>query len=269
MKIAICFSSQIRTGVHVAKNIKNYIGDLYQYCDFFVHTWDIETLSQNDLNTSNQDREIYDRDKNKPILVNKSVFNEFYSLYNPISMVVEPYFLSENEPFQGGIRYNKTINGYVLSLFESIYECNLLKKKHEDKFQFKYDYIIRMRPDLVIHPEKKLEYDLKELVSDDVILYAGHKRRDYNSNVWIEDIFWISKSEIIDKISNFYEYETKGNFNRNDLYYDWQKIMNNWVINDLNITPMVLKNSTMCPYYISDLKIDADIMGTEIYTRQY
>lgn len=268
MKIAICFSSQIRTGVHVAKNIKNYIGDLYQYCDFFVHTWDIETLSQNDLNTYNQDKKRYDRDINKPSLIDKSVFNEFYSLYNPISMVVEPYFLSENKPIVGGRRYNKKFNGYGLSLFESIYECNILKKGHEDKFQFKYDYVVRLRPDLVIHPSKSLIDDIKE-VGDGSLIYAGHKNRDYRSQIRIEDIFWISKSKIMDSVSDFYEYELKSKFIKDIDDYDWQKIMNNWVINDLNITPVVLKNSTMCPYYISDLKIDADIMGTEIYTRQY
>ena len=40
MRIAVCFSGQIRTGVQTAPNIKRYIGDLDPVCDYFVHTWD-------------------------------------------------------------------------------------------------------------------------------------------------------------------------------------------------------------------------------------
>lgn len=269
MRIAVCFSSQIRTGVITAPNIKNYIGDLYSFCDFFVHTWDIETLSQNDINSHNQDKTTFENNKNKPVIVKKEVFNKFYSLYNPISMVVEPYFSTNHLEVAGGRRYNKKIDGSVLSLFESIYECNLLKKNHEEKYGFKYDYVLRLRPDLVIHPRKKLETDISEVTQHNTLVYAGHKKRDYVNQHRIEDIFWISKSEILDQVSNFFEYESKSLFDKNNNQYDWQEVMNGWVINNLKISPIVLKDSTMCPYYISDLKINADVMGTEIYERQY
>jgi len=39
IKIAICFSGQIRTGVLTYKNISNFIGELIHQSDIFVHTW--------------------------------------------------------------------------------------------------------------------------------------------------------------------------------------------------------------------------------------
>ena len=39
MKIAVCFSGQIRTGIENHPNIKEFFGKLYNDCDFFIHTW--------------------------------------------------------------------------------------------------------------------------------------------------------------------------------------------------------------------------------------
>lgn len=266
MKIAVCFSGQIRTGVHVVKNIKNYIGDLYQYCDFFVHTWDVESISMNDLNTMISDGDLYQKNKNIVHKIDNSKFTNFYSIYNPISMVVEPYLMFNYRQLPGGRRYNNNTKSEVISLFESIHECNKLKINHEEKYNFKYDYVVRLRPDLVIHPEKSLEEDLFE-ISDDVLLFAGFKNRDYSNR--IDDIFWISKSEIMDKISPYYDYESKTNYDRESIDYDWQEVMFEWVNNILGIKPIKLKNSVICPYYISDLEMNVDVMGAEIYGRQY
>ena len=67
MKIAVCFSGQIRTGVQTAPNIKRYIGDLDTVCDYFVHTWDHQSPNHaaHDL-----------------VPVDKSVFSEFWSIRN-------------------------------------------------------------------------------------------------------------------------------------------------------------------------------------------
>ena len=39
--IAVCLSGQIRTGIYAAPNIKRFIGDLWDNCDFFIHTWNV------------------------------------------------------------------------------------------------------------------------------------------------------------------------------------------------------------------------------------
>jgi hypothetical protein len=252
------------------QNIKNYIGELYEKCDFFAHFWDIETISQNDLNSINSNTEEYGKLLNVPIKIDKKVFSEFYSIYSPLSMTVDSYFSTKYKSIPGGRRYSNNIKSDVIALFESVYECNKLKMDYEKKHNFKYDYVVRLRPDLVIHPEKSLKQDLIEffkIFDDNVLLFAGHKNKSYHNQ--IEDIFWISKSEVMDKVSSFYEYESKVDFNKNDKSYDWQSVMYDWVNGTLGVKSLRLENSVMCPYYISDLKTSTDIMGTEIYGRQY
>jgi hypothetical protein len=101
MKIAICFSGQIRTGVQTEPNIKRYIGDLLPICDFFVHTWD----HQSPPHTANA-----------LMLVDKSVFADFRRLYNPKSMTVEEY-LSKRAPngIWGGYRVDASTKKNTLA----------------------------------------------------------------------------------------------------------------------------------------------------------
>lgn len=38
MRIAVCFHGQLRTACHATPAIKSYLGDLWENCDFFIHT---------------------------------------------------------------------------------------------------------------------------------------------------------------------------------------------------------------------------------------
>ena len=48
MRIAICFSGGLRSSDQTSQYIKRYIGDLWDNCDFFLHTWDHESISDHD-----------------------------------------------------------------------------------------------------------------------------------------------------------------------------------------------------------------------------
>jgi hypothetical protein len=90
MRVAVCFSGQIRTGVVVAPNILRYIGDLLPQCDIFVHTWDIETQGTgyaNRLGAVSTNKEWHDA---RPV-ADKDRFAAFHKAYNPRVMVVEEY----------------------------------------------------------------------------------------------------------------------------------------------------------------------------------
>ena len=41
----------------------------------------------------------------------------------------------------------------TISMFEKIYKCNKLKSDYEKQFNFKYDIVIRMRPDIMIYSD--------------------------------------------------------------------------------------------------------------------
>ena len=214
MKIAICFSGQIRTGIICAPSILRYIGDLLPECDIFVHTWDINT----DPNKQKVD------DVTVLSSIDKSVFSDFYRLYNPITMVVEPYHLRKVSPQWGGARIDAKNQLSYVSMFESIYEANKLKMLHEQKHHFVYDRVIRIRADLTFHPSRSLRDDLiSSPIDDQTFVSEYHKGRD-NDFGKLEDIYWIATSPVMDKICNFNEIRA----NSSDPL-DWQVQMANWV----------------------------------------
>jgi hypothetical protein len=217
MKIAICFSGQIRTGVECSSNFLNYIGDLRSSCDFFVHTWDVETISMN-LHVD------IGKEANKPFVVDKSVFENFKEVYNPKKMVIDTYDSVETRNAPGGLRFNKKANAYVVSLFESIFYANELKKEYEKENNFKYDFVVRCRPDLIFSNSKSLKDDIEQ-AKEKLLLYGAHKRCFGVERV--EDIFWISKSDEMDCISNFYEFYSNHN-NYLGVNRDWQFVLSHY-----------------------------------------
>ena len=68
MKIAICLPGQLRTGLLTSDNILRYVGN-FSKCDFFIHTWNINTPSPGieitDLDAYKYRTEIPNDDLNK------------------------------------------------------------------------------------------------------------------------------------------------------------------------------------------------------------
>lgn len=261
-RIALCFSGQIRTGVEVAVNILNYLGELRSNCDVFVHTWDVATTSP----VCNSDNSLADHFK-----VDKNVFSNFHSVYNPISMVVEPYDLVETSNTFGGGRIFPQYSNKISSMFESIYEANKLKKNHEEKYGFKYDYAIRIRPDIVFHPRKSLKQDLAELDGalerhGENFFSVGNHHGHPTESSHLEDIFWISSSEIMDKLAEFVyvRAEHPAGVDVGEAgHVDWQQHMKSWVNNTLGIAYKFMDDSAMRIYYQSNLKENMEIVNPE------
>jgi hypothetical protein len=238
MKIAICFSGQLRTGSECANSFLNYIGELESSCDFFVHTWDVETKSMN-LHVDIK------KEVNIPYAVDPTVFENFKNIYNPKNMVIDKYDAVSIRNAPGGLRFNAKANEYVVSLFESVYYANELKRIYEIENNFKYDFVVRARPDLIFSPEKKLIDDLLPCV-DKLFLYGAHKRCFGAERV--EDVFWIAKSEDMDCISNFYEYYSKPS-NYLGVNRDWQFVLSHYIQTICKCNISCLTNSEFTVYY--------------------
>lgn len=196
MKIAICFNGQIRDGVECSKSILNYIGELKNDCDFFVHTWDIETISHNTHLPS-------DRHHFTQYPVEESKFDSFKEIYKPKKMVVEEFNSTQVQNIQGGLRFNKKLNKNVVAMFESAFYSNELKKEYEKENNFKYDFAIKMRPDLVFSNTKNLKDDLEQC-NDETFLYGAHA--ECYGHARVEDVLWFATSKNMDNISNFYDH---------------------------------------------------------------
>ena len=88
MRIAVCFSGQIRTGVEASPNLLRFIGELLPHTDFFIHSWDIET--KKNYNAS--------RIISKPSKLTQSTIDKIKEIYQPKKIVIENWnTVSEND----------------------------------------------------------------------------------------------------------------------------------------------------------------------------
>jgi hypothetical protein len=112
MKIAVCISGQTRSWNQVKDNIIQNI---------FKDNTDVFFVCDEDLSISNIDNEIT---------------KELQSFYDESIL---GYFNSNKSP--------ETSVESCVNMFYKIFRCNELKKQHENKHNFKYDIVVRLRPD--------------------------------------------------------------------------------------------------------------------------
>jgi hypothetical protein len=183
MKIAICFSGQIRTGVKAAASIKHFLGELYSDCDFFMHTWDISQPKY----WHPQSVECLKNGPNIPLISNGYELvvgmNDVYD-NKLIHVVVENFD-----------RWNKSFNRdfkNVSPLWYSWYMSILLKKQTENYSGVEYDVVVKLRPDIVFPEERSLIKEITYLTSRGDNFYAN----GYDT-VRIDDVLFISNSAIM------------------------------------------------------------------------
>jgi hypothetical protein len=263
MKIALCFSGQIRTGNITAANILRYIGDLLPNCNIFVHTWDTESISQADYALLQVNAELSDK-KNITFKVNPSVFADFYKTYNPVAMEVTEYDLLGFEDTWGGRRINPVTGVKGFSFLESIYEANELKKLYEQKNHFTYDYVVRIRPDLIFSPRKSLRDDLALITAPNFFVY-GANRKDHG-NRQLEDIYWMGTSATMDVLTDYYNFRmaTVGNAEPGEAAYrDSQHDMAAYM-RDRGYDFSALANNELRIYYHSDRLQNVDPLAGDL-----
>ena len=217
MKVALCLSGQMRGYLKAYPSVKKNIIDVFNP-DIFIHTWD-------DLGKSNN---LHHRALPSPIvhylprklhidlpyfsslfphfsaeISSESIVNEseLRKLYNPKACVVEKSpSLEEYDDFFGFKVPNKMIQKHPKTmwsrhLFYKVYKCNELKKDFEQQNDFKYDLVIRLRPDLSIG----------EVISpqiDENTLYFRY--RTINISNQISDQYFYADSDTMDNVCDIY-----------------------------------------------------------------
>lgn len=222
IKIALCFSGQIRTGVLTSNNIKNFIGDLINQCDVFVHTWDIISQTTSDLNIAGI-----------PFKEPESLFEEFSEIWKPKKMVVDNFINWQEQ-------YNK-----IEPLFFSLYQCDKFRKEYQKKNNLDYNFIIKIRPDFIYNPKYKLKDELEIILNSDYgnCIFTMDFGNVISLNKF-EDVFWIATSKVFDVAVNYYferlgtnecdwqtemaEYLTKNGIEYKRLYCDNEGIPYRW-----------------------------------------
>lgn len=163
MKVAICMSGQLRTYKKCYENLMKYIVKPMN-ADIFIQVWD-------KVGASHKEGEIKSDEVNK---------KEIVEMYNPKEIVIEsqpkgssdnlygkkvPEKLKEIEP----IHYKS-----ALSMFYQIKSCNDLAVNYAKENKFKYDIIIRIRPDTMFLQNIPKRLVRKVLKSKNVVYFVDY-----------------------------------------------------------------------------------------------
>jgi hypothetical protein len=189
MKIAICISGEMRlfNNQKLIDSFNKFKGSIPFDIDVFVSTWSHIGFSYNTKRIS-------------PLLRRDDIHNmrnDIVELFNPVSLEIENYddWLDDNSNMTS-IMSNSLIGGESVTSppqLYKIYKCNELKKKYEIENNFKYDVVIRTRPDLLYLSD----LDLSDINSINHINF-GINGSYYPNRIF--DIFFYSNSENMDKI---------------------------------------------------------------------
>tara|TARA_Y100000589_G_scaffold56171_1_gene46533 strand:+ start:259 stop:978 length:720 start_codon:yes stop_codon:yes gene_type:complete len=148
MRTALLLSGHLRTYKECLKSHESNILSVLNP-DVFVHTWD-ETEAKNHHNSD------------KAIKVSDDDVHNLQKVYSPVNYKIETQNLENIE------NYHKLAECNVA---KSMFRVYSMMKEHENDKQFKYDLIVRLRPDIFIVNKITDEYsDLDEME----VLYYGN-----------------------------------------------------------------------------------------------
>jgi hypothetical protein len=141
MKVALCLSGQARfLEICYYESMKPYILEAFNP-DVFIHTWDISNMVGEHFRNGN-DWAMGDK-------IPKNLMETMLTLYNPVNCIIEPQIQFESNKWSN--RLMPSIKSdHLYSMFYSIYKSNELKKQYEQKNNFIYDWVIRIRFDMAI-----------------------------------------------------------------------------------------------------------------------
>lgn len=120
-------------------------------------------------------------------------------LLNPVDYI---WISKDNET-----KLEPDIDMNVKKMYHKIYLCNEIKKKYEIDNNFKYDLVIKLRPDLII--AEPIPVSIIENINKNTIYYPSINRYDYitsNKIIGITDQMALGDSESMDIYSYAYKY---------------------------------------------------------------
>jgi hypothetical protein len=161
-KIALCISGQPRFVKECYANLHDTLLRPNGMPDVFIHTWWSEDLLKEPYKYGGAGGWEQQRIPATNVL-------DLKNLYNPVNMQIEPTkvwsipnidfrpnverFRAMDEPNNPLVR----IPSNSISMFQSIFKANLLRTYYEWENNFRYDYVIRIRSDLLFQREVRCD----------------------------------------------------------------------------------------------------------------
>lgn len=199
-RIAVCLSGQPRTVQYCTESLLNYFSNQegsndYQF-DFFCHSW---THNEYKIKIEGKTGLVYSRE-----VISAQQVEEQLARFNPRKVVIDTEILNE-APWK--------------SLFYSVYIANHLKKQYEIENDFRYDFVIKSRYDLIYpeHMRFKLDYrtDNLHVYYSPLDLFCAHQGRSFHEyqHVNVSDVTYYGSSWVMDVLADAFW----SSFNYNEL----------------------------------------------------
>ena len=167
MKIAICISGQPRCALESFPYIKSNLIDPNN-ADVFIHMHYYE-------NNLYMEKSHFD---NGNCILEKGIDKKIIELYQPKEYLIEsprnfqkPNIIIDEKRLERSkkmnsnklwddIEHSRHTIKQVTSMYYSIYKCNCIKELYANENGIVYDYVIRVRFDLIIKNEDKINYSI-------------------------------------------------------------------------------------------------------------
>lgn len=200
IKIAVCFSTQLRTGTLAHKNIKNYLGEMYDSCTFFSHLWNINT------------RKFYINQGKKQLPERMEVSSDeityWKNLYPIKSLLVEDYDKIRKEHITKNYHFNP--------IYYSFYKSLELMDDYVSRTNTKFDLVIKLRPDVIFSPDRKFSKEmLSKYINNSSDTFFVETLTEYQ--YWMNDVYWVSTPAIMNIAKQFYPEQKENQNNVNHL----------------------------------------------------
>jgi hypothetical protein len=179
MKIAICYSGNIRTFEYCVKNHSS----LLEKCDVYFSVWEEFGFSDRINDPSHIKIERTGEEK----VTEKYIIEKTPSNFNIKNIIIEKYEDVEIKKIEN----NQGIS-YQYYKIKSCYDSLLWKKEN-------YDYVIRLRPDIIID---NFHFEEGKIIFDHNIWKGNIFREDKKS---INEMIWISNMDLMYKSCKIYD----------------------------------------------------------------
>ena len=197
LKIAVQVFGHMRTFEKCAPSLKKYFLQFYD-CDVFIHTWsklDHETKTWHKRKTSSYCIEPYQFKK------------KIQSLYDATKTKIEDQIPEDLGVYKASNSRTLSIYG-IKSMFYSMEQANKLRESYELQSKTKYDYVLMIRPDILLKKRLRIEQFTKLFSEKEIanaIFSAGFNNKPIINElrfVGAIDVMFFAKPETMARLLN-------------------------------------------------------------------
>ena len=245
MRIAVCLSGAVRTGIIASKTHFNFLKNHLENTDFFIHTWDHETMSAYGLNGR------ISRFEKFPYPISHHKVDKVQKIYNPKKLVWAKYHETLTqwpELLKEKFGDNTTCTD-TNPMFINTVLCDELRREYEKENNFEYDLVIKLRFDCVFAQDHYIDEEIEHMQSNGLTntLYLSDDCNKLNIQercLRTEELFWIADSKTMSKACDFtYARATNSRY----CQLDWQCEITRY-LQDIGIQAKQLKRNEVYIY---------------------